>query len=297
MPLSSGFRGREIKIFKRNTTPYKGGRPIMFNSADESLLERINDENNFESYEVLKQKFISITGRKGSDCPSSSTVWTSMKRLNYTTKQLTPVSSKADPRKQIEFLDFMKPIPCRRLLNCDETHNAGIKKHQARKGRSKKGRKAFRKDWFINDRRFSAFALYSLKGWVSWKIYHENCNHMHFIDFLTTSVEPMIVTGDVLLLDNASIHLTKESTDKLEEVTKGLYKKVLPNTPRLSPIERGFSQVWTYVRKNHKEAMINPEKVICDAFHEYSIMGPSGYKGIFAFICFKNEHILSHLYT
>jgi hypothetical protein len=61
--------------------------------------------------------------------------------------------------KCIHSLELLKDYPWRSFMNIDETHNGGHSKHQARRARTKKGKRAFRKDWIINNVRFSIIAV------------------------------------------------------------------------------------------------------------------------------------------
>jgi hypothetical protein len=194
--------------------------------------------------------------------------------------------------KCIHSLELLKDYPWRSFMNIDETHNGGHSKHQARRARTKKGKRAFRKDWIINNVRFSIIAVYTPAGFLCWKFYYANVTHLHFIDFLENSVKKYILPENVMLFDNASVHTEVSALRKMNEITNGNHKRVPPYACRLSPVERGFSQVWSYVRKNGKEAMVYPERVINRSFELYSINGAKGYKG--KFICCSFNHIFSY---
>lgn len=140
--------------------------------------------------------------------PVISTLWNTFERLNYSTKTLTPVSSRIDLEKQIEHLNSIQQIPWRDLVNCDETHNGGAGKHQSRRGRTKKGKKAHRKDFIINDKHFTIMAAYTPKGFLCWKFFHFNCNQFHFINILDIFVTKFIQPQHCMMYDNASIHCT-----------------------------------------------------------------------------------------
>jgi hypothetical protein len=73
--------------------------------------------------------------------------------------------------------------------------------------------------------------------------------------------------------------VTDSTKEVVDRVTHGRWKVVSAYSHDLSPIERGFSMVWLYVRAHHREAQSNPIGVINSAFHNYSVKGPQGYKG------------------
>ena len=53
-----------------NGTPKKGGRLKILTASDESVLEKLVENDNCDSYESLKAKFIRIVGYKGSEIRS-----------------------------------------------------------------------------------------------------------------------------------------------------------------------------------------------------------------------------------
>jgi hypothetical protein len=162
-------------------------------------------------------------------------------------------------------------------------------------GRCPAGERVYIAEWELDGRTYSAIAAYSPYGFLTWRIYMDSINHYSFEDFVQFDVEPFMLPGTMVILDGASVHGTPTTGAILESVTNGNYKVVAPYSHELSPIEKGFSLIWGYVRQHYKEAQEDPLGVIDDAFHQYSIRGPLGYKGLFMRIKFIK--ILMYLFS
>jgi len=74
------------------------------------------------------------------------------------------------------------------------------------------------------------------------------------------------------------------------QIFNGRWKRVPPYSPRLAPIERGFSLIWNHVRRREWETERDPEQAIRNAFLEYSIIGPSGHKAKRHFSMYAKFH-------
>jgi hypothetical protein len=138
----------------------KGGRPRILNSDEDSVVEALHAENESQTFQDLRIEYAKVSGKRGDLLPSISTLSRAFIRLDYTTKMVIVVSSRIDIQKQLDHLKILEPFHWRDLINCDETHNSGHAKHQYRRARTKRGKRAFRKDFFINDTRFSVIAVY-----------------------------------------------------------------------------------------------------------------------------------------
>jgi hypothetical protein len=211
--------------------------------------------------------------------PSISTIYrTLIFRLGYSRKVRTVRNKKTCPIQQAEHLRVIAPIPWTTLVSVDATHCNGPSKTQRRYGRSLRGEPCHREDWILNDRRFTAYAAMTPKGFKSWVTEEENCNALTFQRFMTDSYGPLKESDEFVIFDNASIQVEEGSLAVVDNVTDGLWKRIPPYNPRLAPIERGFAMVWQEVRRNEKEALADPIGTIHKAFEKYSVIGPEGYK-------------------
>lgn len=76
-------------------------------------------------------------------------------------------------------------------------------------------------------------------------------NSQQFVDFCTNTLLPLLTPGDVLVLDNASFHTSKETTTQLRAILDPLFVELLflpPYSPQLNPIE----QAWRFLKKKLK---------------------------------------------
>jgi hypothetical protein len=118
----------------------KGGRPRILNSEEDDVLEALHAENESQTYQDLRIEYAKISGKRGDLLPSVSTLSREFKRMDYTTKTVTVVSSRIDIQKELDYLKILEPFHWRDLMNCDETHNSGHTKHQYRRARTKRGK-------------------------------------------------------------------------------------------------------------------------------------------------------------
>lgn len=106
-----------------------------------------------------------------------------------------------------------------------------------------------------------------------------------FIDFLTQHLRPVLVPGDIVVMDNCRIHHIKEVKRILKKAgAKAVY--LPPYTPELNPIEKAWSSLKQKIRKlqprtisemvgalNQARENLTPEK--CYAFVKCAGYDPS----------------------
>ena len=63
-------------------------------------------------------------------------------------------------------------------------------------------------------------------------------------------------------------------------ITDNRYIKVAKYSHDLSPVERGFANVWNYIHTQYDTSTQSPVEIINEAFAIYSVTGPLGYKVI-----------------
>ena len=142
----------------------------------------------------------------------------------------------------------------------------------------------------IGGRRFSILAAYTTRGFLFWRIVEGPVTHEIIEEVFREQLEPLIVPGDFLMADNAAIHLAPTTLMEMERITTGRFKFVPTYSPCCSPVEKGFSLVWTYVRAREDRAARDPVGVINEAFQYYSTTGPKGYKARGHFNNYKRYH-------
>lgn len=147
-----------------------------------------------------------------------------------------------------------------------------------------------RREVVVGGRRFSVLAAYTTRGFLFWHIIEGPVTHLTIEAVFRQYLEPMMLANDMLIMDNASIHWMASTLLETERITRGRFKFVPAYSPRCSPIERGFSLIWRYVRAREDEAARDPIGVIQAAFLHYSTQGPMGYKARNHFSAYKSSH-------
>lgn len=139
-------------------------------------------------------------------------------------------------------------------------------------------------------RSFSILAAYCTRGFIFWHIHEGPVTHQVIEAVFKQYLEPLMTASDLLLLDKASIHWAPSTLLETERITRGRFKFVPAYSPRCSPIERGFSLIWRYVRAREEQAARDPIGVVQSAFFHYSTQGPEGYKARNHFSAYRRSH-------
>lgn len=155
-------------------------------------------------------------------------------------------------------------------------------------GRSPQGEACVIEEWSINGKLISAVAAYSSVGFLCWRIHYKDAvTHRSVDQFLNHDLKPFfdLCSDKICLADNASIHHTIDITHRLRIITNGKYKYISTYSPDFNPIERGFSNVWQYVRGMSEDIVSrDPIAAINEAFQYYSLYGPGGSAGMIIYI-------------
>lgn len=91
-----------------------------------------------------------------------------------------------------------------------------------------------------------------------------------------TGLEPFLLPTSLGLFDNATVNTCEESLQSVNRVFDGRWARNAPYSPRLAPIERGFSLVWNLVRERWEEAQMDPIRVLLECFKYYEVGSPGG---------------------
>ena len=100
-------------------------------------------------------------------------------------------------------------------------------------------------------------------------------------------LKPFLTPETTGLFNNPTVNACDDTLRMVDEVFDGNWKRNAPYSPRLQPIEGGFS----LVRQNWKEASIsrsNAERVLRNAFAYYSIGGLGGHVCISFFNIYRD---------
>ena len=196
-----------------------------------------------------------------------------MHRQKLKAKELCYVSALQNPGLILEHLNILQHVRGDQIVNFDET-NCSSDKYVPTAGR---GRGPVRMiQWQINGKTYSAIAAYTTRGWIAWQILTGTVTHVEIMNFIRDKVRPALLPDSVVIFDGASVHTTDDVMTLLDEVTNGRFKRVPPYCHQLSPVERGFANVWNYVRHHYDDAALNPIAALNASFHFYSADGFGG---------------------
>jgi transposase len=272
------FRGKdeEAIIDYLVGSPEFGGRPRLFDHADEYLVEMLLSMNN--KYRLFKLRSEFIAAAKPEFTFSIATLQRVIKRIRYSYKRFTRIHFLCDEAKGIDHLDAVEHLhPCQ-LATFDETSTARNGKLKQTYGYGPVNSPAIAREWIISDRSFSIICFLLYEGVGDYMVVEGSINAAIVNRFLRDCVAKFCGDGLVVMCDNASIHVGADTRKVLEEVTHGLYISIPVYSPHLNPIEKLFALVWKWIQEHEEEALRDPLQWINRGFHEFSIGTPRGHE-------------------
>ena len=214
-----------------------------------------------------------LGGDETSKLPSLSSIGKSLLRCKAKRKRCTFLSNSQDPVQVFDHMERMRCIDVNCIVNWDET-SAHSEKFRPTHGRGEG--EVILDQWHIGDKTYSAIAALTTMGFLPCtKIFDVACSSSTIQQFLT-GLEPFLLSTSVGLFDNASVNTCEQSLQAVDRVFGGKWARNAPYSPRLAPIEKGFSLVWNLVRQRWQEAQVNPIRVLEEAFKFYEVGSPGG---------------------
>jgi hypothetical protein len=275
-------RLRELKRMFRNpqlaleTSEYLGagrrrGNPGVLMSTLEidtymSEILRLYPQGTIDFYRVTLAQI------RGFDAPNFSleVINDSIFRCRATRKKNTFYHGLQDPEKIVWFLQRIRDVSPLDFVNFDQC-SCSSEKIRPTYGRGE-GRVVVR-EWKVNTYQFVAMAALTPLGFVRCtKIKPGAFTHEDVEDFLH-DLESFLTVNSVALFDNASIQTVDSTLRLIDRIFNQQWIKNVEYCPQLAPVERGFSLVWSYVRRRWLDAQRNPLQVLRDAFDYYSVGG------------------------
>ena len=264
------------------------GRTRVLTRVQDQAIEQLNNLDPSSNMVELRDVVADTLGVTVSD----RSLRRALKRCGVKRKQYTVLPGEATDAEQLEHMEAMKHYPARVLLNFDQTHEEGDSKSHSKRGRGGKGRLT-RKQWSIGGVRFTVMAVVGPKGFICWKLYFKNCSELQVLDFVEKELKDAVVSGQLMLYDNASINRTPAVNAAVSDAMGGLWKRVSKYSHWLSPIERSFHMAWSYVRKHRRVSVLNHVSAadqIQAALTYYSAAGPGGGKMKNLFKVYERNH-------
>lgn len=253
-----------------------GGRNKLLTSTAIYYITSLLNENHYTSLKTLITEFINLYYTNPEDAPSYSTFYRAICNENFSRKVMERRNINIDHEERFNFLENIKFLHPSMIIDIDETASSPEQFYE-KYGWSKVGEKCIRTQITIGTRHFTVVAAYSDRGFLCWDIIEGSYNSDTFIRFLRDTVYPMIIPGQCIIVDNASVHHTAEAEAALEQYSYGMFLFSPRYSPDLKPIEKGFALVKRWLREHEIEALENPVNYINFAFELYSTTGERGH--------------------
>lgn len=196
--------------------------------------------------------------------PSMSSVDRALMRCKAKRKRCAYLSNTQDPVQIYDHMERMQAIEVDDIVNFDET-SANSAKFRPIYGRG--DGEVVVNEWRIGSQTYSAIAAMTTLGFLPCtKIYDVACDSCTIRDFLF-GLQPFLqLNKSVGLFDNATVNTCERSLQAVDSVFNEKWARNAPYSPRLAPIERGFSLVWNLVQQRWHEAQQNPIRILEECF-------------------------------
>ena len=134
--------------------------------------------------------------------------------------------------------------------------------------RAQRGERAYSSAPYHPGERTNLIAALSTSGiQAPWLVTGGSVNTATFITYVEHILCPTLLTGQIVILDNYSIHTDSKIPELLE--TRGCELRFLPTySPDLSPIENAFSKIKALLRQANastQDALSQAIKLACNA--------------------------------
>lgn len=124
--------------------------------------------------------------------------------------------------------------------------------------------------------RMSLIGAIGLSGFQSALFGEWATNSEIFLHFIEKQLVPTLKAGDIVLMDNLSVHQQPAVKHAIEAVGAQLVF-LPPYSPDLSPIEPAWSKIKSYLRKQAARTTEDLHQAICDAFHSIRLSDIAGW--------------------
>ena len=229
-------------------------------------------KNPTKSSESIRQLLTYHLG-PGIQTPCLTMVKESIYRTKLNRTRLSYLPSAQNPILVWEHMERMKYFEAEMIINWDET-SCSSEKFLPINGRGNS--EIIINEWRIGDKLYSAIAAMTTMGFLPCtKIYDKACSSATIENFLL-GLQTYIEPSSIALFDNAAVNTCDASLDTVNRIFGTRWVRNAPYSPKLAPIERGFSLVWNLVRQRWAEALITPLPVLLECFHYYSVNQPGG---------------------
>lgn len=204
------------------------------------------------------------------------TVKACQKRRKIATKTLTRYSKLLSTEKRLETLHILRAYEPRHMQNMDAT-SCNRWKFLRNKGRSYIGEQCLAFDWSFIETSLNSCSVmgsYTERGWSTWKISPDIIDAAFVTSFVRGELADVINEDSVLLHDGASVHTAHMTVEAIEAVFRGNSAKIASHSHDFSPVERGFANIWRFIRKNFDRTKHTTSAILQKAFMHYAVGMP-----------------------
>lgn len=255
--------------------------PTKLNDEQLAVLKRLVEENNDATLAELQALLEAETGVR----IGCSTVDRMLKqKLDITVKKKTFHADEKETervqKKRVEFWQLIAGFLAKDLIFIDESGvNLALTRLYARAPR---GQRAHGKRPQARGRNVSLISALGLRGVVTQISLLGAVDGLTFEAFIARKLVPELWDGACVIMDNCSIHLSKEIETLITEAGAHLIY-LPPYSPDFSPIENCFSKIKSILRKLEARTYPDLAKAIEEAFGQVSL---DDIKGWFTHCCY-----------
>ena len=143
-------------------------------------------------------------------------------------------------------------------------------------GRARRGEVVHEKKPTHASERLNTIALLSATGVQGEYHYSGSLNAQRFIYYLEYVVLPLLITGQVLIMDRHPVHCAREVRSFLRK-NQVDYLYLPPYSPELNPIEEVFSKIKHYIKKHKPRTLSALFKTIKESLQTVTLQDITGY--------------------
>lgn len=259
----------------RERPTIRSGRPRAIDAIErDAIITMISDNNQLRLNKLTNDYIACFYGENiEGEGASYSTIRRVLLDANLTRKVLARQHEARSEELRREYYDLVAWINPFYFIDIDECGHSQ-KEFFEKYGWSPCNEDAILMQIKLNNITYNVIAAYCPLGFIAWDIIvDKSVTQVEFQNFLNYRIRPIVTENTVIILDNCALHKTVDSLALLELITNGRFQFCAPYSPMDKPIERGFSLIKNFLRRNEREASLDPILWINKAFSLYGIGG------------------------
>ena len=230
---------------------YKPGPKCMLSEPEQYTIIELLLANPGIYLDELQQELHQSTGTWA----SISTIFGTLRRLDFTRKRLRHVALQRSDTKRAEFMEEMRYFRANIMIVWLDETGSDRRNARRRYGYHLRGMTPVDFRLTVHGIRLSSVGIMSVRGIEDVDTYEGNINGDKFCDFVQRCLVPIlqpfngINDRSVVVMDNASIHHVDRVVATIQH-TGAVIRFLPPYSPDLNPIEEVFAKVKSYLKAN-----------------------------------------------